>query len=177
MKQKLMELGRSMVEMLGVLAIIGVLSIVGIQGYKKAMLKIKANDAWDAAMKFFASVEAHVQVTPGGDKCDGTHIGGWYVLAPSYDAIKNYPWVAAEYSQYCYWDEPDFLPPFANKDYDNFYLYVNRARTNVQFRNIKDDGLCSTILPDATQEGNKYIYKVIDNVQYRCFRRSDDVAW
>ena len=42
--KKLMEMGRSMVEMLGVLAIIGVLSIVGIQGYKKAMLKHKANE-------------------------------------------------------------------------------------------------------------------------------------
>ena len=44
MKKNLMQLGRSMVEMLGVLAIIGVLSIVGIAGYKKAMAKIHANE-------------------------------------------------------------------------------------------------------------------------------------
>ena len=37
------ELGRSMVEILGVLAIIGVLSIGGIQGYKYAMDKYTAN--------------------------------------------------------------------------------------------------------------------------------------
>lgn len=35
--------GRSMVEMLGVLAIIGVLSIGGIAGYSKAMEKLKWN--------------------------------------------------------------------------------------------------------------------------------------
>jgi type II secretory pathway pseudopilin PulG len=37
------QLGRSMVEMLGVLAIIGVLSVGGIAGYAKAMFKFKIN--------------------------------------------------------------------------------------------------------------------------------------
>lgn len=37
------ESGRSMIEMLGVLAIIGVLSVGGIAGYSKAMEKIKTN--------------------------------------------------------------------------------------------------------------------------------------
>ena len=41
------ESGRSMVEMLGVLAIIGVLSIGGIAGYTYAMNKSKANDILD----------------------------------------------------------------------------------------------------------------------------------
>jgi len=37
------EQGRSMIEMLGVLAIVGVLSVGGIAGYSKAMNKFKAN--------------------------------------------------------------------------------------------------------------------------------------
>ena len=41
---KQLEYGRSMVEMLGVLAVIGVLSFGGIQGYKYAMDKHRAND-------------------------------------------------------------------------------------------------------------------------------------
>ena len=41
--RKVCELGRSMVEMLGVLAIIGVLSVGGIAGYSKAMEKYKLN--------------------------------------------------------------------------------------------------------------------------------------
>ena len=40
---KVMQCGRSMIEMLGVLAIVGVLSVGGIQGYSKAMEKIKVN--------------------------------------------------------------------------------------------------------------------------------------
>ena len=44
MQQYTNEYGRSMVEILGVLAVIGVLSIGGIQGYKYAMDKHRAND-------------------------------------------------------------------------------------------------------------------------------------
>ena len=43
------ETGRSMVEMLGVLAIIGVLSVAGIAGYGMAMKKIKVNDTLSIA--------------------------------------------------------------------------------------------------------------------------------
>ena len=43
------ESGRSMVEMLGVLAIIGVLSVGGIAGYTMAMRKYKANEIAAAA--------------------------------------------------------------------------------------------------------------------------------
>ena len=41
------EKGRSMIEMLGVLAIIGVLSVGGIAGYSKAMTKYKVNKTID----------------------------------------------------------------------------------------------------------------------------------
>ena len=41
------ECGRSMIEMLGVLAIVGVLSVGGIAGYSKAMTKFKTNKVID----------------------------------------------------------------------------------------------------------------------------------
>lgn len=44
---KIEQSGRSMVEMLGVLAIIGVLSVGGISGYSKAMAKYKLTKAQD----------------------------------------------------------------------------------------------------------------------------------
>ncbi len=46
------ESGRSMVEMLGVLAIIGVLSIGGIAGYTTAMNRYRANEVIDYATKY-----------------------------------------------------------------------------------------------------------------------------
>lgn len=44
--------GRSMVEMLGVLAVIGVLSVGGIAGYKMAMEKYRSNQVVDMANKY-----------------------------------------------------------------------------------------------------------------------------
>ena len=46
------ESGRSMVEMLGVLAIIGVLSVGGIAGYTMAMNRYRANEVVDYANKY-----------------------------------------------------------------------------------------------------------------------------
>ena len=52
-KFKKNESGRSMVEMLGVLAIIGVLSVGGISGYKMAMEKITTNEILQLVDKFW----------------------------------------------------------------------------------------------------------------------------
>ena len=50
------ENGRSMVEMLGVLAIIGVLSVGGIAGYSKAMNKYKINKTTDQVSMLVANI-------------------------------------------------------------------------------------------------------------------------
>ena len=50
------ENGRSMVEMLGVLAIIGVLSVGGIAGYSKAMNKYKINKSTDQVSMLVANI-------------------------------------------------------------------------------------------------------------------------
>ena len=50
------ESGRSMVEMLGVLAIVGVLSIGGITGYSKAMAKYKVNKTLDQVSMLITNI-------------------------------------------------------------------------------------------------------------------------
>ena len=52
MKFKKLESGRSMVEMLGVLAIIGVLSVGGIAGYSLSMRRHRANGVVDLMTKY-----------------------------------------------------------------------------------------------------------------------------
>ena len=52
MKFKKSQSGRSMVEMLGVLAIIGVLSVGGIAGYSLSMRRHRANGVVDAVSKY-----------------------------------------------------------------------------------------------------------------------------
>ena len=58
---KKLESGRSMVEMLGVLAIIGVLSIGGIAGYVLSMNRYRANAMLDVANKYAAIVFSSYQ--------------------------------------------------------------------------------------------------------------------
>ena len=58
------EQGRSMVEMLGVLAIIGVLSIGGIAGYTMAMNRYKANQILDLASKMSMALHTAAASNP-----------------------------------------------------------------------------------------------------------------
>lgn len=50
------ETGRSMVEMLGVLAIVGVLSVGGIAGYSQAMSKFKVTKAMDQVQTIITNI-------------------------------------------------------------------------------------------------------------------------
>ena len=58
---KLNQFGRSMVEMLGVLAIIGVLSVGAIAGYSNAMLKFKTNKQASQIDLLFSVVYRHIE--------------------------------------------------------------------------------------------------------------------
>ena len=86
---KFNQLGRSMVEMLGVLAIIGVLSVGAISGYSKAMMKYKLNKMSAQYRQIIASMVEYVgKITPSGKYYD---ITGTYIklnLIPT-EMIKN----------------------------------------------------------------------------------------
>ena len=58
------EQGRSMVEMLGVLAIIGVLSVGGISGYSKAMAKFKLTKAQDQISMLLMNIRTAFATMP-----------------------------------------------------------------------------------------------------------------
>lgn len=58
---KKIESGRSMIEMLGVLAIIGVLSIGGLAGYTMAMNRYRANEILDYARRVAVSAQTRGQ--------------------------------------------------------------------------------------------------------------------
>ena len=61
------EQGRSMVEMLGVLAIIGVLSVGGISGYSKAMAKFKLTKAQDQITMLLMNIRTAFATSPNYD--------------------------------------------------------------------------------------------------------------
>ena len=65
--------GRSMVEMLGVLAIIGVLSVGGIAGYSKAMSKFKINKTTDQISMLVANLRTAFAVQGSYNNLDNEH--------------------------------------------------------------------------------------------------------
>ena len=64
MLNKIEQSGRSMVEMLGVLAIIGVLSVGGISGYSKAMAKYKLTKAQDQMSMLLINIRTAFSGSP-----------------------------------------------------------------------------------------------------------------
>ena len=71
--QRKSQSGRSMVEMLGVLAIIGVLSVGGIAGYRTAMEMHAANELMDQLQKFYIATEGKRQALKKSDSLNLSH--------------------------------------------------------------------------------------------------------
>ncbi len=91
------ESGRSMVEMLGVLAIIGVLSIGGIAGYTMAMNRYRANEIIDTASKL--SVVAQTQsANPSSTGFDSSKVN-LNTIGISANNVHNATFTAAENGQ------------------------------------------------------------------------------
>lgn len=115
---KLNEKGRSMIEMLGVLAIIGVLSVMGIAGYTKAMQKIKINKTIDHITYMaqrtriaFGSQRNYTGLGEGAQVADVMFLAD---LAPK-----------------------DMLPTDSNGDYmktDGAYVFTNAFKGGVSMR-------------------------------------------
>ena len=85
--QKGFESGRSMVEMLGVLAIVGVLSVTGISGFSTAMSKHKANEA--AQQVGMARMELESASALGGQENASLSLSGSYVSLVSGGGYTN----------------------------------------------------------------------------------------
>ncbi|MBR6412779.1 MAG: type II secretion system protein [Alphaproteobacteria bacterium] len=81
------ESGRSMVEMLGVLAIIGVLSIGGIAGYTLAMNRYRANELLNAAA--LVAITATSSRGGAGDAANLANLGGLEALTLPAITIDN----------------------------------------------------------------------------------------
>lgn len=78
--------GRSMVEMLGVLAIIGVLSVGGIAGYRQAMLQKNLNDIAQGVSLALIEAETYLEQTDEyKNLVFDTYIGNYRIYANTND--------------------------------------------------------------------------------------------
>ena len=89
------QFGRSMIEMLGVLAIIGVLSVGGIAGYSKAMIKWQINQQIDVISQLLNTMIQYRE-SFGKDLQKGT---SYLNLMPLLASTGNMPDILTEYPQ------------------------------------------------------------------------------
>ena len=92
---KVNESGRSMIEMLGVLAIIGVLSVGGIAGYTKAMAQHKINKTVEQITQIVGNIRTLYFSQKDYDslKCSGNSTGGCAILKKGH-AIPDEMWTS-----------------------------------------------------------------------------------
>ena len=86
------QYGRSMIEMLGVLAIVGVLSVGGIAGYSKAMTKFKINKIIDQVAHIATNIRtiyAQQSNFSGLDRQIASNIGAIPDSIPPYETHSN----------------------------------------------------------------------------------------
>lgn len=147
---------------MGVLAIIGVLSIVGIQGYKTAMLRHKANLAWEALNQFRVAVEEYLIAHPGDKNKTISSSSG--TNNPSNNTI--------------YLNRVDLIPDFADNSIYKFNMYAvyGGAKPYIMVANISVDGLCTTMLPtgtstvsDTSVTKNNRVYLDVENNTFRWY--------
>ena len=84
MKQK--QSGRSMIEMLGVLAIVGVLTAGGVAGFSKALLTYRYNKAlaeWDALVNAVIKYKSQLRINDGSQDM--------FSLLPIFQAAGDLP--------------------------------------------------------------------------------------
>ena len=150
----LSELGRSMVEMLGVLAVIGVLSIVGIAGYKKAMNKIHANELMDLGMKVYHEAAARELMRPSANK-DKAKL---FLYSSSLSGSAN---------QNIGWDRPSWTADTFNimaRAYKEYHVIIFYYMTEAK----NGEQICAE-LAEMTQDSEQAHYRLLPGTQ------SDDV--
>lgn len=121
------EQGPSMVEMLGVLAIIGVLSIGGIAGYTMAMNRYKANQLLDLASKISVAARTAQSTTKTDGDWNDTMGSVYRELG-----VEGYGrYVNASTSSYetTFWVEPE----------GDVYIWVNQPSIEKAINSITGD--------------------------------------
>ena len=128
--KSVLQLGRSMIEMLGVLAIIGVLSVGGIAGYSKAMEKFKVNKAIsEYSLLIFGILEHLDDLRPTA--CDNTNFCG---LASYYQAANLLPgnWIVKD-DAHIYDSNGNMIFTFVRNKRIGFDLYLGAATGSSKF--------------------------------------------
>ena len=151
------ESGRSMVEMLGVLAIMGILSIGGIAGYTYAMNRLKANDIIDGVNKRAVALSTYTLL--------GTGVSATTLDAEFANKIGDFPVALAAADPGFTLTVSDITRPVCNHVLNNgvqMARTITLGATKVWDNGVKADYTCAedgntivfTFAPAAGEGGN-----------------------
>ena len=198
---KFYELGRSMIEMLGVLAIIGVLSVGAIAGYSKAMGKYKLNKFSE---QLNTLVNACIRYSQSFNNLKSDQVVTSYFIKmgeiPSEMIKDNSGYIYDIYNRpyYIYHYKEGYLNLFSSRfssmsdSTDNFEIcntYINIIKansTNINFLELQsgyneDDGqaLLGMIYGDTTCSDNKICLKdlQLSDIYEQCRLLLQGQAW
>ena len=146
------ESGRSMVEMLGVLAIIGVLSIGAVAGYKFALNKFRANEIINELNARALSVSARMlSATTPYESDEVIEDGFGNTLAAGYSAKSRVSCINPEYFDITVCDIPSEVCTQILRDYETpIMIFVSEAECEDETHCVdgerynNDTGVCYT---------------------------------
>ena len=151
------ESGRSMIEMLGVLAIIGVLSVGGIAGYSKAMMKYRINKTIEQITLIAGNVRTFFapQRSYAGLYGTGTTLSDYYDNKTVINIIKKAKLVPDEMIEVVSDEKMYVRNTFGNT------FYISGNDSSFQFTTIVPQEACIEILSEnwanANATGMSYI--------------------
>ena len=182
MRKNFMQLGRSMVEMLGVLAIIGILSIVGIAGYKKAINKYRANELMNLATMLYHQAQAKAMMaSPNVVLNSGTERRPYRLFLRSVPAN-------ADTSDLAGMSVGMDAPSFITHDRFNIYVdlvpaasktYAEQTVSAIYFYGMNGNCDLCTALKSFTQKAGTYrklygINSALSYIQVYCYPGTED---
>ena len=148
------EKGRSMIEMLGVLAIVAVLSVGGIAGYSKAMEKFKLNKLVQEYNYYIFGMLNYIEDARRLTKPNTGNIIGMYSFAEAANLIPQ-SWSTSIDSI------GNYFVPFSRNSYLSFDLYIGWMKRNdngVMVSSSYSDKFCTAIITDVIQPLHYSLY-------------------
>ena len=154
------ELGRSMVEILGVLAIVGVLSVGGISGYSKAMKKHKLNkhaESYNLLLSNALQISASIDKAEPGKNLNDIFYNEFLdraKLIPDGITYKKEKWNIAEYTK-----NDQLVDIFGNKM--SFYSRTSYGYSFALFAALANNDyskdICQNIINAAKEHADNII--------------------
>ncbi len=172
--------GRSMVEMLGVLAIIGVLSVGAIAGYSKAMSKYKLNkhmESFNILLNEAIKLLPELQRTYGKNTNSGHSLGSFFHKANllpdgmTYNQQDNFIYDIFKNKTYITYSRTTAISNSGNISHPTIYylnIYMNRSGTKIS--NL-DNEICRNVFLACKENAEN-----IDSVEMRSLKTDSYVA-